>query len=270
MSKQKISKYLISTKPKQKDRIEDNFKFLNLNGMLASYERLIKEAIKESLSFADFIENLQVSELNWDEANRLERWTRQAGFEMDKTLDDFDFSYPNKINKALVLELASCRFIEKASNIVFLGPTGVGKTHLATALGKEAIYHGSDVKFLSLRTLNELIDKVSDDPLEIRRLMNILIRPKLLILDEIALFQPNDILAKFLTELLLNRHLKASTIFTSNKNFSSWNNAFGDIHTSAMVLDRITQHMEVVDIEGPSYRLKDRLEDTSEKLYGAA
>lgn len=220
MGKQKINKYILSTKPKQQDRIEENFKFLKLNG---------------------------------------ERWIKQAHFEMDKTLEDFDFSYPTKINKALILELVSCRFIESAVNVAFLGQTGVDKTHLATALGKEAIYHGSDVRFLSLRTLNELIDKASDNPLEIRRLMNALTKPKLLILDEIALFQPNTTLAKFLAELLLNRHLKASNIFTSNKSFSSWSNAFGDMHTSAMVLDRITQRMEIVEIDGPSYRLKDRI-----------
>ncbi len=95
-------------------------------------------------------------------------------------------------------------------------------------------------------------------------------RPKVLILDEIALFEPNNSLAKFLVELLLNRHLKSSTIFTSNKTFKTWVNAFGDTHTSAMVLDRITQRMEAIEIEGPSYRLKDRIKKPSEKLYGVA
>lgn len=94
-------------------------------------------------------------------------------------------------------------------------------------------------------------------------------KPKDRWLDEIALFEPNDSLAKFLVELLLNRHLKSSTIFTSNKTFKAWINAFGDTHTSATVLDRITQRMEIVDIEGTSYRLKDRVDNQSEKLYGA-
>lgn len=260
MGKTRINKYQPSTKPKQEDRIEENFKLLKLDGMLASYKRLAKDFFKENLTPLDLIENLQLAEANWDESNRVDRWIQQARFEINKTLKDFDFSYPTKINKTLVFELASCRYIENATNVAFLGPTGVGKTHLASALGHEAIYNGSDVQFLSLRTLNELIDKVSDNPLEQRRLMNKLIRPKVLILDEIALFEPNDRLAKFLVELLLNRHLKSSTIFTSNKSFGSWANAFGDAHTSAMVLDRITQRIEVVDIEGPSYRLKDLID----------
>lgn len=270
MGKTRINKYQSSTKSKQEDRIEENFKLLKLDGMLAAYKRLSKDFFNNNWTPLDLIENLQLAETNWDESQRVDRWIQQAHFEMDKTLEDFDFSYPTKINKTLIFELASGRYIENATNIAFLGPTGVGKTHLASALGREAIYTGSDVKFLSLRTLNESIDKISDNPLKIRHLMNALVRPKVLILDEVALFEPNDILAKFLVELLLNRHLKKSTIFTSNKSFKSWGNAFGDIHTSAMVLDRITQRMEVIDIEGPSYRLKDRMDNQSEKLYGAA
>lgn len=270
MGKKKINKYLISTKSKQEERIEENFRLLKLDGMLASYKRLAKDFFKSNCTPFELIEKLQQAEASWDESNRIDRWMQAAKFEINKTLEDFDFSYPTKINKTLVFELASCRYIESATNIAFLGPTGVGKTHLASALGREAIYAGFDTRFLSLRSLNELIDKVSDNPLQLRRLMNILIRPRVLILDEIALFEPHDNLAKFLVELLLNRHLKSSTIFTSNKTFKSWVNAFGDTHTSAMVLDRITQRMEIIDIEGPSYRLKDRLKNPSEKLYEAA
>ncbi|MBI2334307.1 ATP-binding protein [Candidatus Daviesbacteria bacterium] len=268
MGKKKINKYQISIKPNQEERIEENFRLLKLDGMLASYKRLAKDFFKENLTPSDLIEKLQQAEASWDEGNRVDRWMRNAKFEINKTLQDFDFSYPTKINKTLVFELASCRYLENATNVAFLGPTGVGKTHLASALGREAIYAGLDVRFLSLRSLNEMIDKISDNPLQLRHLMNTLIRPKVLILDEIALFEPNNTLAKFLVELLLNRHLKSSTIFTSNKTFKAWVNAFGDTHTSAMVLDRITQKMEVVDIEGPSYRLKDRIEKPSEELYG--
>ncbi len=269
MGQKRISKYQISTKPNQEGRIEENFKLLKLGGMLASYKRLARDFFKNNLTPLDLIEKLQQAEANWDEGERVERWIRYAKFEIDKTLQDFDFSYPTKINKTLVFELASCRYIENATNVAFLGPTGVGKTHLASALGREAIYAGFDVRFLSLRSLNGLIDKISDSPLQLRHLVNTLVRPKVLILDEIALFEPSNSLAKFLVELLLNRHLKSSTIFTSNKTFKAWVNAFGDTHTSAMVLDRITQRMEVVDIEGPSYRPKDRIEKPSEKLYGA-
>lgn len=270
MGKKRINKYHISTKPKQEERIEENFKLLELDGMLSSYKRLAKAFFKENLTPLDLIEKLQQTEASWDEGNRIDRWMKNAKFEINKTLEDFNFSYPTKINKTLVFELASCRYIENATNVAFLGPTGVGKTHLVTALGREAIYSGFDVRFLSLRSLNAILDKVSDNPLQLRHLMNTFIRPKVLILDEVALFEPTDSLAKFLVELLLNRHLKSSTLFTSNKTFTSWINAFGDTHTSAMVLDRITQRMEVINIEGPSYRLKDKLEKTSEKLYANA
>lgn len=270
MGQKRVNKYHISTKIKQEDRIEENFKLLKLDGMLASYKRLTKDFFKNNWTPLDLIETLQQTEATWDEGDRVDRWMQQAHFEISKTLEDFDFSYPTKINKTLVFELASCRFIENETNVFFLGPTGVGKTHLASALGREAIYTGFDVRFLSLRALNELIDKVSDNPLKLRHLMNSFIRPKVLILDEIALFDPSNTVAKFLVELLLNRHLKSSTIFTSNKSFKNWGNAFGDIHTSAMVLDRITQRMEIIDIEGSSYRLKDRINDKSNSLHRAA
>src|SRR3989344_3674220 len=270
MGQKRVSKYQPSTKSKQKDRVEENFKLLKLDGMLASYKRLADDFFDKNWTPIDLIENLQLAETSWDERNRIDRWSQQAHFEINKTLEDFDFSYPTKINKTLVFELASCRYIESATNVAFLGPTGVGKTHLASALGREAIYAGFDVKFLSLRSLNELIDKILDNPLRIRHLMNSLIRPKVLILDEIGLFDPNETLARFLVELLLNRHQKTSTLFTSNKTFKSWSNAFGDTHTSAMVLDRITQHIEVIDIEGPSYRLKDRIKESDEYLFESA
>lgn len=196
MGKKKVNKYQISIKPKQEERIEENFRLLKLDGMLASYKRLTKDFFTNGWTPFDLIEKLQQAETNWDEGNRVDRWIQNAKFEINKTF-------------------------------------------------------------------NELIDKVSDNPLHLRRLMNLLARPRILILDEIALFEPNDNLAKFLVELLLNRHLKTSTIFTSNKTFKSWGNAFGDTHTSAMVLDRITQHIEIIDIDGPSYRLKDRLSKES-------
>lgn len=266
MGKSRINKYLASSLTRQEARIEENFRALKLNGILASYQHLAQEALEKNWTSLDLIEHLQHAQINWSDATRVDRWLQYAHFEAIKTLEQFDFSYPTKINQKLIYELASCRFIEKAQNVIFLGQTGVGKTHLAIALGVEAINKGFDTRFLSLRSLNELIDKHSDSLVEQRHLMNTLVRPKLLILDEIALFEPNNLLARFLVELLLNRHLKNSTIFTSNKSIGNWTNAFGDQHTSVMVLDRLIQNVVVVEIEGESYRLKDRLQTQLCKL----
>ena len=264
MGKTRINKYLISKLPNQQGRIEANFRFLSLNGMLTLYKKIAKKALEESWTPFELIEHLQLAELNWAETNRTERWIKQAHFDSPKTLEEFDFSFPKKINKTLIFELASCRFIENAENIIFLGQTGVGKTHLAQSLGLKAIYNGFDVRFLTLRSLHELIDKVRDSKYELRKLLTNLAKPKLLILDEVALFQPDEILAEFLSELLLNRHLKNSTIFTSNKSFSQWTNAFGDKHSSTMIIDRINQKAHPVLIEGDSYRIKDRLGKTGQ------
>lgn len=255
MSK-KVNKYRVSTLPRQQDRIEENFNTLLLKGMLARYKRLSQQVIKNNLTPFDLIEYLQHAQINWNESNRLDRWLQSARFETKKTLDEFDFSYPTKINKQLIYDLAACRFIEETKNVIFLGQTGVGKTHLATALGIEATDKGFDTKFFSMRTFSNLVDKISDSLVEQRRLINSLSKIKLLILDEIALSQPNETLAKIITEILLNRHLKTSTIFTSNKSPGSWINVFGDKYTSSMVLDRIIPNAIVEYIEGKSYRLK--------------
>lgn len=258
MAKPKINKYYISTLTNQTDRIEENFKVLNLNGILASYEHLATEALQNSWTPFELIERMQHLQLTWNESNRIDNWMQKAYFEKITTLEEYDFDFPRKINKTLILELASCRFIKKAENVVFLGPTGVGKTHLATALGIKSIDQGSDTRFITLRTLQEKIDKMTDNPLELRKFMISLQRPKLLILDEVATSDPIPVVAKFLGELLLNRYQKTSTIFTSNKNFQGWSNAFGDEHTSAMLLDRIVSISHIVYIDGESYRNRDR------------
>lgn len=226
MGKSKINKYYISHLPNQQDRIEENLKLLRLSGMSNFYQPLSEKALKNSWTPFELIERLLQAEVNWNENNRLERWLRQAGFVMNKTLQEFDFSYPKKINKTLIYELASCRFIEKTKDVVFLGQTGVGKTHLAIALGTEAIHKGFETKFITIRKLGNLIDKSKDSAYELSKLRASLVKPRLLILDEIALSEPTESLAKFLAELILDRHLKSSTIFTSNKTFRNWVGAF--------------------------------------------
>lgn len=270
MSKSKIDKYYISTLPRQQDRTEENLKLLRLSGIPNFYQKLAQEALKNSWIPIELIERLLQAEINWKENNRIDRWLKQAGFEAQKTLVDFDFSYPKKINKVLIFELASCRFIEEAKNVVFLGQTGVGKTHLATALGIESINKGFEARFLTLRRLGDLIDKIKDSAYELNKLKISLVKPKLLILDEIALNQSTDTLAKFLAELILDRHLKSSTIFTSNKTPRNWVHAFGDKYTTTMAIDRIFEKAEVVNIEGESYRIRDRIQNEQIILDQAA
>ncbi len=192
-------------------------KILGLEGARASFDNLAKQSVENSSTPYGFLENLLDKELLWKEDNRLQRWIQKARFPWKRTLTDFDFSFQPKIDMVLIHELASCRFIGKSENIVLLGPPGVGKTHLATALGLEAIHQGHEVRFLAS-----------------------LLRPELLILDEMDLYE------------------KGSIIFTSNKAFSEWGKLFGNSTRAGVILDRINHHCTIVNIEGESYRFKDK------------
>jgi len=255
MGKSKVKKYRISRKDTQTGRIEENLKILELKGALAVYKTLADNALREERTPLEFLEQLLESEINLRESNRIERRIKQAQFEfLSTSLQEYNFLWPKRIDRRKVNELSSCRFLENAENVIFLGPTGLGKTHLAQGLALEAIYQGKDARFLPLRHLKALVDKVSDSSYETRKLINFYSRQDLLIIDEVALSTSNKAAVDFINEIVISRHHKRSTIFTSNKTVEAWTDTFGDSHTTAMILDRITEHCHIIKIEGLSYR----------------
>jgi len=243
---------------KQSDRIEKALQLLGLEGIRFSYSNLAQKFIKDKSNPYDFLECLLEKQIVWKEENRLQRWLQQAHFPWQKTLKDFDFSFQPSIDKRQVYELASCRFIDKGENVIFLGPPGVGKTHLAISLGLEAIYKGYEVRFLTLDQLIELANRASDGE-KLRRLFSTLVRQRLLILDEMDLYEADSAVSTFLFKLLHQRYEEGSVIFTSNKTFTDWGKLFGSQARAGAILDRITHHSTIITIEGESYRIKDKL-----------
>lgn len=259
MGKSKVNLYRFSNSNSQVERISSALKLLKLEGMRTSFEKIAEQMTKENATHLDFFESVLEKEFFYQEDGRQERWIKNAHFPWKKSLADFDFSFQPKLNQRLIYELSSCRFIEKAENIIFLGPPGVGKTHLSIALGLEAIQKGHEVRFLTLDELIELADKTQHDALVRHRAFNTLLRPKLLILDEMDLHETTTTSNTFLFKLLQDRYEKGSIIFTSNKAFSEWGKLFDNKTRAGAAVDRILHHSIIIPIEGESYRLKEKL-----------
>ncbi len=216
--------------------------------------------VRAKSTYFDFIESLLENELAAKEDNRIQSWLKKAKFPFLKTLKEFDFPFQPSLNEQDIRELSSCRFIKNAENVAFFGQTGVGKTHLSIAIGYEAILNGLDARFITLRGLQELIDEKLNNGEELHRLSMELQKPKLLIIDEMDLYESTPNLSVFLSKLLNDRHLSGSIIFTANQSFATWGNLFGSEIRAETVLDRIIGNCNVIEIKGPSYRTKDKLE----------
>lgn len=257
MSKSKINHYEMLASMKQNERIEDALKMLKLTGMLATYNTLAQFANKENYTFHDYIESLLEKEILLKEDNRIQQWIQQAKLPYIKTLNDFDFLFQPSIKERDIKELESCRFIEEKHNVLFLGPPGVGKTHLAIAIGMEAIKKGYETKFMPLDILISKVQKAhKDEELQMHRLYKQLLNPKLLILDEMDFYDTDQTVSNFLFSLLIQRYEHSSTIFTSNNHYSEWGNLFNSKTRAGAIIDRIAQYSKIIYIKGKSYRLE--------------
>nr|WP_274518015.1 IS21-like element helper ATPase IstB [Paraburkholderia phenoliruptrix] len=216
-------------------------------------------AAKRELGYLDFLEQALKDEA-MARAERMRRMlTRLAGFPAIKTLDEFDFEFALGVPKALVLELGSLAFVERAENVVLLGPSGVGKTHLAVALGYRATQAGFRTRFITAAdVLMQLTTALRRNQLEetIKRIT----KPyKLLIIDEMGYLPMDREQANLLFQVVAKRYETGSLILTSNLPFGQWDQTFADDATlTAALLDRLLHHAHVVPISGDSYRLKEK------------
>ena len=219
--------------------LEHHLKVLRLPTLLREYDRVAQQCAAEGVDFPRYLLRLTELELLDRERRSIERRIRQAKFDVVKTLDSFDFPAIPSLNKALVLELARGEFIERKENVLALGNSGTGKTHIALALGLAACQRGFRVRFTTAASLaHELIE--AKDERRLMRFQKMLASFELLIIDELGFVPLSKTGAELLFEVFSRRYERASTLVTSNLPFNEWTEAFGSERLTGALLDRLT------------------------------
>jgi DNA replication protein DnaC len=223
---------------------------------MESLDLRLKQAQEEELGHLTFLQLMLQDEIERREVRKLAQRLSRASFEEEKTLEGFDYSFNPKIKRSLVKNLATCIFIDKKEHILIYGPAGVGKTHLAEALGHEACRRGYEVLFVkSVKMLRSLMAARADHSWE-KRIKRFL-RPNLLIIDDFGLTALTPTQAEDFYEIVTERHLKSSIIITSNRPPQDWVPLFPDPVMANSALDRLAHHAHHIIIEGgESYRKK--------------
>lgn len=232
----------------------DHLKALKLPTFMREYDKVAMESAKDRADYPRYLLRLCELERIDRERRMVERRIRMARFPQTKSFDTFDFVAQPSLNKALVLELARCDWITKRSNVVALGPSGTGKTHLALALGLSACQKGQSVAFVTAAALvHELME--ARDERRLRKLQQHLAQVKLLIIDELGYVPFTVVGSELLFEVLSQRYERGSTLITSNLPFDEWPSVFGSERLTGALLDRLTHHVHILEMNGDSYRL---------------
>jgi len=239
------------------ERLHENLAKLKLNTFGTILDSYLEIAAKEGKTTLEVLDYLIDQEKHAKDASSRETRMRLAGFPSKKRLEDFNFEFQPSIDKAVISDLALLRFIYNAENVVFLGPPGVGKSHLAVAIGIRAVQAGLSVYFANAGILIERLKKANSEGF-LEDKIRTLSKYKLLIIDEMGYLPFDSEGANCFFQLVSKRYEKTSTIFTSNKSYGEWGEIFHDQVIAAAILDRILHHCTTINIKGESYRLKDR------------
>ena len=234
--------------------LDHHLKTLKLPTFLREYSKVARQCAAEGLDYVQFLARLVELELIDRERRMIERRIKAARFPAVKSLDSFDFKAIPALNKIQVLELARCEWIERRENVIALGPSGTGKTHVALGLGLAGCQKGLSVGFTTAAALvHELME--ARDERRLLRLQKQMAGYKLLIIDELGFVPLSKTGAELLFELISQRYERGATLITSNLPFDEWTETFGSERLTGALLDRLTHHVNILEMNGESYRL---------------
>jgi DNA replication protein DnaC len=238
--------------------IEKSMKTLNLKGMLEVYKDLALKASQGNLQYEEYLALLLEAEVKRKTEGSVKAKITKARFPYFKTIEEFDFSFQPHLNEKEVIQLSSLDFLDKKENILFLGPPGVGKTHLSIGLGIKACMAKYRVVFMQIQRLLEELMICQRDGSLMDKLMSYS-RLHLLVIDELGYMAVTREQANLLFQLISVRYERGSIILTSNYNFDEWGKIFDDTVVASAILDRLVHHAKIFFITGSSYRLKSKI-----------
>jgi len=244
-----------SAAPSRRDRIRSLLADLKMPGALEAVDTVLSGLDSGALTGAEAIEALLSAQIELRNNRRLEAAMRSSRLPAVKTLDGFDFSFQPSIRREQIESLHELGFVERKENVIFLGPPGVGKTHLAISLAIAAAQSGRRVYY---GTLSDLITSLEEAQTagKLQQRLKVLTHPAVLVVDEIGYLPTSRTGAMLFFQLMARRYETASTILTSNKGFEEWGEIFGDEVMAAALIDRLLHHCHIVSIRGNSYRMR--------------
>lgn len=234
--------------------LRHHLKKLKLPTVLREHEKLARQCATEGVDHVRYLARLIELELLDREARMIERRIKAAKFPAVKSLESFDFDALPALNKKLVLDLARGEFVVHRENVIALGPSGTGKTHVASGIGLAACQRGIKTRFVTAAAIVHEMIEAQDDK-RLLRLQRQLAGCELLIIDELGFVPLSKTGAELLFELISQRYERGATIITSNLPFDEWTSIFGDERLTGALLDRLTHHVHILEMNGPSYRL---------------
>jgi DNA replication protein DnaC len=239
------------------NRITDNALRLGLTHLADTATQLVARAEADNLGYLDLVDLLLEEELGLREGRRFRNALKLSGLPHHKTIDEFDFAFQPDLDPRRIRDLAALTFVAAKSNVALLGPPGVGKTHIAVALAVAACQAGYSIYFTSLDDLVRQL-KLAEATGRFARKLQTYLRPAVLVLDEVGYLPLGREQANMVFQLVSRRYERGSIVLTSNKAFSEWGQVFSDDVLATAILDRLLHHCDVISINGPSFRLKDR------------
>lgn len=246
------------------EELNKNLDILELEKIKEILPEYIHQTSKEKLTLTEQLNYLLKEEIIYKDSRAAEGIIKAANFPFRKTLKDYDFSFQPSVNENQIRELTNLGFIEQHENIIFIGNSGVGKTHLAVSIGMEAAKHRNSVYFITCHNLMLKLNKAQKENRLDKQLQH-LAQYKLLIIDEIGYLPVDHQGSNLFFQLIAKRYMNKSTIVTTNMPFSRWGEVFSDNTLASAVLDRLLHYSHIIRITGNSYRIKDKIVESDSR-----